>query len=115
MKEILKQRYKDGLLVIAYMIFYLVFFFYVENRTGVRIHIRDLIMPEIISEIFSAFNMALVLGTISPNKRTRIVKIPVAIPTATFPHNSIANEVAREEALKFTILLPIKIALSILE
>jgi len=41
MKEILKQRYKDGLLVIAYMIFYLVFFFYVENRTGVRIHILE--------------------------------------------------------------------------
>lgn len=39
MKEILKQRLKDGFLVIAYMIFYMAFFYYVENRTGVKIHI----------------------------------------------------------------------------
>lgn len=44
-----------------------------------------------------------------------MVRIPVAIPTAILPQRSIAKEVAREEALKFTMLLPIKMALSILE
>ena len=36
------QRLKDAGLVIAYMIFYMAFFTYVENRTGVRIHILQM-------------------------------------------------------------------------
>ena len=36
------QRLKDACLVIAFMLFYMAFFAYVENRTGVRIHILQM-------------------------------------------------------------------------
>ena len=57
-------------------------------------------------------NIAHVLGTISPQSRTTIVKIPVAIPTARLMR--IARVVASADADRFTTLLPIRIALSIL-
>ena len=56
--------------------------------------------------------MAHVLGTISPQSRTIMVRIPVAIPVARLIR--IARVVAREEAVRFTILLPIRMLLSIL-
>ena len=55
--------------------------------------------------------MAHVFGTISPKMSTNKVSIPVAIPTAAFPHTFITKEVIREDALMFTILLPIRMAL----
>ena len=64
-------------------------------------------------EIFSALIIAHVFGVISPNNKMMMVKIPLAIPTATFPETSMANVVTREDAKIFTILLPIKMVLSI--
>lgn len=43
-----------------------------------------------------------------------MVSIPVAIPAPTLPNKRIANEVAILDAERFTTLLPIKMALSIL-
>ena len=51
---------------------------------------------------------------ISPKIKTNRVIIPVATPAPVFPSRSIASTVAMEEEEIFTILLPIKIALSIL-
>ena len=63
------------------------------------------------------------LGVISPKIKIRIVRIPVASPTkvaALAPAPScvailVASMVDNEEALRLTILLPIRIALSILD
>ena len=55
--------------------------------------------------------VASVFGEISPKIRIRNVKIPVAIPAPTLPRSLIAKVVAMDEAERFTILLPIKMAL----
>ena len=70
-------------------------------------------------DILSEFMVATVLGMISPKIRMTIVNIPVAIPTAVAPlmpapierASFVASMVVREEAERFTILLPIKTAL----
>ena len=62
----------------------------------------------------SALIVAIVLGEISPKIKISSVRIPVAIPAPTFPQSLMASDVARDDADRFTILLPIKIALSIL-
>lgn len=69
-------------------------------------------IPEYKSASFSLESIAPVLGTISPKIKTRTVRIPVAIPTAKLIF--IARVVARADADRFTILLPIRMALSIL-
>ena len=67
--------------------------------------------------ILSAYRFAQVLGTISPPSKTTTVKIPVARPVirlAWSPKGSLramAIVVAKEDADRFTTLLPIRIAL----
>ena len=56
--------------------------------------------------------MAIFFGTISPKIRITTVRIPVAIPTESLIF--IATIVIRDDAVRFTMLLPIRIALSIL-
>ena len=71
--------------------------------------------------MLSFFIVAIVFGVISPKIKIRKVRIPVAIPTKVllfFPRPAcvarlIASVVVREEAVRFTILLPIKMALNI--
>ena len=62
----------------------------------------------------SALIVAIVFGEISPKIKISSVRIPVAIPAPTLPQRLMASDVARDDADRFTILLPIKIALSIL-
>ena len=64
--------------------------------------------------IRSACIVATVFGVISPNIRIKSVRMPVAIPTILLPQMWVARTVAREDAYRFTTLLPIRIALSIL-
>jgi hypothetical protein len=54
------------------------------------------------------------LGVISPKIRIKKVKIPVATPAPTLPKSFVAKVVARDDADRFTTLLPIRIADSIL-
>jgi hypothetical protein len=70
-----------------------------------------------------SFNLvAMFFGVISPKIKIKKVRIPVAIPIKVlellpkpaFEAKEIARVVVREEADRFTILLPIRIALSIL-
>ena len=82
--------------------------------TGVSTVISRRIRGLNMREINSARCMAQVLGMISPNMRTTKVKTPVAIPTALLPQRLMAKVVATEEADRLTILLPIRMALSIL-
>lgn len=42
MKKIILSRWKDAGLVVAYMIFYLCFFNYLEHRTGVQVHMLQM-------------------------------------------------------------------------
>ena len=51
------------------------------------------------------------MGVISPKIKTRRVIIPVLILTAALPNRRMVMVVAREEAVMFTILFPIKIEL----
>ena len=55
-----------------------------------------------------------VLGVISPNTSMSKVNTPVATPTALFPKIFMVRVVKREDADRFTILFPMRIALSIL-
>ena len=57
--------------------------------------------------------LAVFLGVISPNIRTRSVRTPVTIPVALLPHTLIVNDVANAEQLILTMLLPIRTAESI--
>ena len=71
--------------------------------------------------MLSFFIVAIVFGVISPKIKIRRVRIPVARPTKVlvfFPRPAcdarlIANVVVREEAERFTMLLPINMALNI--
>ena len=73
--------------------------------------------------IFSALMVAADLGVISPKIKIKIVRIPVARPTKVavlVPAPSwaailVASIVDNEDALRLTILLPIRMALSILD
>ena len=75
------------------------------------------------SDNFSAFLVAMFFGVISPKISINTVNIPVAIPAPilVLPSNPIrwqiwkAYAVEREEADRFTMLLQINTALSILE
>ena len=58
--------------------------------------------------------MAAVFGVISPKIKTSIVSTPEPILIAQLPHCDCTNIVVRDEAAIFTMLLPIRIALSIL-
>ena len=62
----------------------------------------------------SAWSVAKVFGDISPKIRIRTVKIPVATPAPTLPNSRSARVVAMLDAERFTMLLPINMALSIL-
>ena len=73
-------------------------------------NIKNSIIPDILSDIESAWMVASVLGDTSPKIRIKKVSIPVAIPAPTLPKILTARVVAREEADRFTILLPINIA-----
>ena len=64
--------------------------------------------------IRSACIVATVFGVISPKIKIKSVRMPVAIPTILLPQMWVARTVAREDAYRFTTLLPIRIALSIL-
>lgn len=69
------------------------------------------------------YRVASVFGVISPKIKIKIVSTPVPIPITrlvcpsnpAFLHMLVINVVVREEAVKFTMLFPIKIALSNLE
>ena len=63
----------------------------------------------------SAYKVARFFGEISPKIKIKSVRIPVAIPTPTLPKSFNASDVEMDEAVRFTILLPIKTALNILE
>ena len=66
--------------------------------------------------IFSALIVAIVFGVISPKIRIRIVMIPVAIATAVAPSLKLyAIVVVNEDAERFTMLFPIRMALSIFD
>ena len=54
----------------------------------------------------------MVFGMISPKIKTTKVNTPVPTPTATLPNRFVIRMVIREDAEMFTMLLPIKIALS---
>ena len=54
------------------------------------------------------------MGLISPKIRTSSVSTPVAAPTERLPNTFVEKIVISEDAERFTILLPIRIALSIL-
>ena len=66
------------------------------------------------NEIFSEYRVEIVFGDISPNTRITSVRTPVAIPTALLLQIFMASVVDMEEAVRFTTLLPTRIALSIL-
>ena len=67
-------------------------------------------------ETLRLYLWARVFGMISPIIRTISVRIPVAIPMAALPNVSVTNTVVREEAVIFTMLLPIRMVLiSLLE
>lgn len=71
-------------------------------------------------DIASEYRVASVFGVISPKININTVSTPVPIPITrlvcsskpAFLHMLVINVVVREEAVKFTILFPIKIALS---
>ena len=58
--------------------------------------------------------VAIVFGLTSPNIKMRKVRIPVAIPAPALPKNFVARVVARDDADRLTMLLPIRMAESIL-
>ena len=82
--------------------------------TGVSTTINPQITLAYAREILVAFSVAIVFGEISPKIRIKNVRIPVAIPAPTLPSSRMARVVAREDADRFTILLPIRIADNIL-
>jgi hypothetical protein len=84
------------------------------NITGVSMYIR--LQMKCASRLAISFErrVAAFFGVISPKIRIRNVRIPVAIPAPKLPKAFIAILVAREEADKFTMLFPIRIAESIL-
>ena len=61
-------------------------------------NIKNSIIPDILSDIESAWMVASVLGDTSPKIRIKKVSIPVAIPAPTLPKILTARVVAREEA-----------------
>ena len=62
---------------------------------------------------FSEWIEASVFGVISPKRRIIKVRKPVAIPTKVFPKTSMVNVVMMADAAMFTMLLPIRMVLSI--
>ena len=81
--------------------------------TGVSTFIKIQIILQKRRDIFSARRVAMVFGEISPKIRISTVRIPVAIPAPALPKTCMARVVAREDAVRLTTLLPIRIALSI--
>ena len=79
--------------------------------TGVNALMKVYIIFAFFKEIFSAEIVDKVFGVISPNTRISKVRIPVAIPTALLPNNSIVNVVISDEAERLTRLFPMRIAL----
>ncbi len=65
-------------------------------------------------EISSAFVLAEFLGVISPKRMIRMVRMAVPSDTMFSPSVRMIREVARAEEERFTTLLPIRIAESIL-
>ena len=71
-------------------------------------------MTDTYNDMESALMVAMVFGVTSPKINIRKVRIPVAIPAPALPKKWIASDVETEEADRFTMLLPIKMAESIL-
>ena len=84
------------------------------KMTGVKINIRKSMIPAIARAMLSALMVAMVFGVTSPKMRIKNVSIPVAIPEPISPQISTANIVARDDAKIFTMLLPMRMAESIL-
>ncbi len=57
--------------------------------------------------------VASVFGETSPKISMRNVRIPVATPAPTLPNSLMASEVVSDDAERFTMLLPIRMAESI--
>ena len=83
------------------------------NITGVSTTMSTDIKPAIESEILSAFMVASVFGETSPKISMRNVSIPVATPAPTLPNSLMASDVVSDDAERFTMLLPIRMAESI--
>ena len=81
---------------------------------GVRAVIRKWMTDTFLSASRSARMVAIVFGEISPKISMTSVKSPVPIPTARLPPILLASTVASADALKFTMLLPIRMVVSIL-
>ena len=82
--------------------------------TGFNKLVKKNILLATFRETFSGFLDAKDLGVISAKIKTKIVIIPVAIPTPLSPNSFIAIEVANAEEPMFTTLFPTSIALNIL-
>ncbi len=82
--------------------------------TGVSSLVNVIKSGAYIRAIFSLCSVARRFGVISPKIRIKSVKIPVAIAAPWLPNSSSTTEVVREEADRFTTLLPIRMALNIL-
>ena len=87
----------------------------ITKMTGVRIVMRNDMIPAIAREILSAFIVARVFGDTSPKISIRKVRIPVATPAATLPNIEMASDVVSDDAERFTILFPIRMADNIFE
>lgn len=78
--------------------------------TGVSIFIRNPIGAAAVKDIESALMVAMVFGVTSPKISIKNVRIPVAIPAPVFPKRWMARDVEMEDAERFTILFPIRMA-----
>jgi hypothetical protein len=74
---------------------------------------RNKIEPAYMRAILSEWIVASVLGVISPKIRMITVSVPLAKAMAALPQRFNARVVTREAAERFTMLFPIRIALSI--
>ena len=82
--------------------------------SGVRTTISAFKIGAFRSASFSAWIVAIVFGVTSPNTTMISVMIAVAAVTAALPPNRFAMTPVIAEAERLTILLPIRIAVSIL-
>lgn len=81
-----------------------------DKITGVSIFIRNPIGAAAVKDIESALMVAMVFGVTSPKISIKNVRIPVAIPAPVFPKRWMAREVEMEDAERFTMLFPIRMA-----
>ena len=82
--------------------------------TGVNTNINTSMIPAMERAKESALMVAIVFGVTSPKIKTIKVSKPVAIPGPALLKRCVARIVASEDAPIFTMLLPMRIAESIL-